>query len=84
MGKTQRAYIQIDTINTADPISEFVDTLNCTEDVKDKNKNLLMKLLVTKHITMRYDNRKNIIKLYGVTVDNEGKVRYDSGKKVCE
>ncbi len=62
-----------------DPISNFIDSLSCTDEVKNKNKELLMKLLVTKHITVRYD--ENTMKIFGVKLDNDGKVRYENTKK---
>jgi hypothetical protein len=62
-----------------DPISNFVDSLSCTDEVKKKNKELLMKLLVTKHITVRYDD--NTMKIFGVKLDDDGKVRYENTKK---
>ena len=83
--KTERSCIQVPLINNItytenDPISKFVDALPCTEEVKNKNKDLLMRLIVTKHITVKYDNNKNIIKIFGVTLNNDGKVIYENKK----
>lgn len=81
-GRTGRSCILVPLNSTStdiDPISNFVDSLSCTDEVKNKNKELLMKLLVTKHITVRYDD--NTMKIFGVKLDNDGKVRYENTKK---